>query len=434
VFAAIKGAQAASWSSRYQGAEALAAVAVRADSLLPDRYKHLAHGLYGYLLGNGDSASAWLKRLLELDPEWAEAHMALGEVYYHLLASDWPLDSLAQASFLAASAADTAFSPPIHHLAEIELRQGRLSSGVSWLSKYQMFQPDAALASQLSLMEQCLAASDEFVWPVPEADDVAPTYRAATKFIAGGYQPDCAEGGLRAVLASGSTAYAWAAVLGLQSLLVARGRYDEATALLDSTVASGTSGAMTHFILDALAGAPMVDRAQGVVDFAKQAFGESYENLKGPRTLWLLGSFHAMRGETNDLQKVHEGLSELVSDGRAGAAAFANAIGAQIALAQLDTATALSELLTLRTGARRDTLFWTLADQFPGERLLLARLLIKQERYEEALRAASIFDQEPIVFVPFLPASLEVRIEAAEALGLTDRAEEYDRRLRRLRQ
>jgi hypothetical protein len=217
-------------------------------------------------------------------------------------------------------------------------------------------------------------------------------------------------------------------------LLVARGRYEEAIALLDSTISSGVSAGMNYFLLGAVAGAPMIENAQGVVGIAKQYFGQSYENLGGPMTAWLLGSFHLMQGETDDVESIQAALSRLVSEGKPGAAAYAEAIGAQIALAEADTSAALSTFAALRSNARRDDLFWGLVDQFPVERLMLARLLVETGRYEEALRAASVFDQEPIVFVPFLPASLEVRIEAAEALGLTDRAEEYDRRLRRLRQ
>jgi tetratricopeptide (TPR) repeat protein len=122
--AAIRGAQAASWLARDGEAMALAAVAVRNARLLPDRTAPFAYGLLAYLEGRPDSAVQWLSRAIQSSPGWTEAHMSLGEVYYHRL----PLgvespDSMAQNEFLMA-AADSGFAPARYHLAEIAIRRG----------------------------------------------------------------------------------------------------------------------------------------------------------------------------------------------------------------------------------------------------------------------------------------------------------------------
>ena len=122
--AALRGAQAASWLNDMPEAGSLAQVALHGVTLLPPRMADFTRGLQAYLTGQADSAVHWLTRALQQSPDWTEAHMALGEVYYHLLPTvEEPYDSLAQAEFLQA-AADTGFTPPQFHLAEIAIRQG----------------------------------------------------------------------------------------------------------------------------------------------------------------------------------------------------------------------------------------------------------------------------------------------------------------------
>jgi hypothetical protein len=54
----------------------------------------------------------------------------------------------------------------------------------------------------------------------------------------------------------------------------------------------------------------------------------------------------------------------------------------------------------------------------PTERLLLARLLLARGEALAALQVASNFDApSPVAYLPYLPASLALRITAADRLG-----------------
>jgi hypothetical protein len=94
---------------------------------------------------------------------------------------------------------------------------------------------------------------------------------------------------------------------------------------------------------------------------------------------------------------------------------------------------AVQKLRTVRPMGDRMELSWSVSGPLPGRHLTLARLLLGQNKYSEALRTASIFDHPtPVVFYAFLRESLEIRLEAARALGLSGAEEEYEERLLRL--
>jgi hypothetical protein len=65
--------------------------------------------------------------------------------------------------------------------------------------------------------------------------------------------------------------------------------------------------------------------------------------------------------------------------------------------------------------------------------LLLAELLFARRRFRDAIRVSSEFDQsQPILYVFCLPRSLQLRYQAAMALGETAQADQYASRLRSL--
>ncbi|HEY3011171.1 MAG TPA: serine/threonine-protein kinase, partial [Gemmatimonadales bacterium] len=104
--AAVKGAQAADWMGYDDDAKSFVAAALNHEGNLPPKYAHLAHGLQSFLSGSADSAIAHYRLALGFEPTWAEAWTALGDVYYHLLPAESPLDSLALTAFIEARKGD----------------------------------------------------------------------------------------------------------------------------------------------------------------------------------------------------------------------------------------------------------------------------------------------------------------------------------------
>jgi serine/threonine-protein kinase len=93
-WAALRGAQAANWLTERSRAARFLEVALRKVDSLPPRYAAFARGLSAYERGEADSAVAHFRKALALDHRWAEAHMALGEVYQHYIPADaYPLEA-----------------------------------------------------------------------------------------------------------------------------------------------------------------------------------------------------------------------------------------------------------------------------------------------------------------------------------------------------
>jgi glycosyltransferase A (GT-A) superfamily protein (DUF2064 family) len=109
---------------------------------------------------------------------------------------------------------------------------------------------------------------------------------------------------------------------------------------------------------------------------------------------------------------------------------LADAVGGHLALARRDTAAALRAFRALRPTAKVDSLTWDLWEPLAVERLALAKLLLERRQYREAHRVAAEFDHpEPIIYVAFVRASLQIRLLAAEGLGSRELAATYRSRL-----
>jgi Tfp pilus assembly protein PilF len=104
-----------------------------------------------------------------------------------------------------------------------------------------------------------------------------------------------------------------------------------------------------------------------------------------------------------------------------------------LTLAAGDTADAIARLRALSSTAPRDSLLWDLWEPLAAERYLLATLLLARGSYAEARDVASVFDHsQPIAFVPFVAASLGIRLRASVALGDETSARRYRTRLQLL--
>jgi serine/threonine-protein kinase len=428
--AALRGAQAASWIREPDRAEALVAVTLAREPMLPAEQILFARGLESYFTGAADTAVWYLREALAHDPEWRDVWMALGEVYHHFLPNESPLDSLAEAAFATARQLDTAFTPPLYHLTEFAILGGDLEAARDMLDRFSRESPDTSLTQQLFLMYDCVARGDEVVdWQRATRETPLAVLRAADALVAAGAQPACGERAFEAVLrhdGPDAGGRRWGAMYGLQSLLVAQGRYDEAGRLLDSAAATGDGTVPPLYVLDAAAGAPLEAQATAYI---AERYGRPGE-IASPN-LWVLGIWHAHLGNAAELEAVADTLAgrAATTDARMDRL-LAEATAALAALARADTAEALDRLKALRPSARSGPLAGFPWESLGPERMALAELLFARGELEQAATVAASFDSPaPVSYLLYLPASLSLRLRVAEARGDAAGVEEYRKRL-----
>ena len=419
--AAIKGAQAASWLHQRARGVVLATRALALERELPRKYVLLANGLRAYLLGSADSAVTYLRAAHTLEPNWVEPVAALGETFEHLLPSDRPLQSFARENFESAIATDSEFLSPYYHLAEAAVREGRLDEADRLIATLRRAKSEPRLVRQLQLMRDCVEKPLAMVWPVNGPASASGVFEAAKSLSAGAVQPECAESAFRAILRGqfSTAGERWGAFLGLQGMLVARGAEREAKGLIDSVVASGKGVARSLYVLNTIAGASMKADAEELDRFARAQYGEHYERVKSVESLWVLLGWQAERKDPERLQGIADTLSaRALQTGDPKARMFADAARAHVLLARGDTASAIKKLQTLANAGPNADLAWQFGDALPVERLLLAQLLLASGRHRDCMLEASVFDHPmPILFLPFVRASLELRYRAALAIG-----------------
>jgi tetratricopeptide (TPR) repeat protein len=421
VLAAVKGAQAASWAEQGQVADELSRLAEANDTILPLRFRHYVHGLRAYMDGRADEAVSRFKAALVAEPEWAEAWMALGEVYQHLLPSDLRADSSARTAFENAAALDPDFAPPLVHLSEYAVRAGDLRRAASLVARLRALGAEgAARLTATPLVVTCATRGlDPAEWKAAAQQDIDVVLEASQQLAVGGEFLPCAEAGFRSLLELPelSPNMRWAATMGLQSTLIAQNRATEAQALLDATFANGLSAALFLPPLDVLAGADLKVGAARVDSIAQARWTSSWEGAPA-RTMWLVGTWRAYIGDRDGLSLLRSRLhaaAQSAPDARNRI--MADAIDARFTLLS-DTARAIEILRGLRaTGSRADLLV-ALYEAFPAERLLLAELLLAREMPEEAYWAAAVLDHpQPLLFTAFVPKSLALRFRAASSLS-----------------
>jgi hypothetical protein len=111
---------------------------------------------------------------------------------------------------------------------------------------------------------------------------------------------------------------------------------------------------------------------------------------------------------------------------------MAQGLSAHETLARSDTTTALQMLQELTPNPPNHTYLLYPYESLGFERLVQARLLFAQGMFEDVLKVASLFDTPgaaSVTFPIFLPASLQLRLEAAERLGDWATVEEMRERL-----
>jgi hypothetical protein len=221
--------------------------------------------------------------------------------------------------------------------------------------------------------------------------------------------------------------YRWGAFLGLQGILAAEGRTTELRTLVDSAVARGLDIAPQLYLLDGLAGVDVEAEASAEATRLERSGFANASSF----TLWLLGTWHARRGQRNETERMRSALEARAESARdARAARFADALAARLVLMGGDTSGAISRLRAVLRFGRREQLDWDLGESLASDRLLLAELLLAQGDAGRAGAAAGVFDhQAPAAFLPFLPASLTLRSRASVLEGKEGQARRFQDRL-----
>ncbi len=426
--AAVKGAQVASWLNRWDEAGALTALTERHLGLLPARYAEFVRGWTHYQAGRADSATAHLRRAVELAPDWSEGWMALGELHYHLLPDQSPLDSLAEAAFAKAHRLDPEFIPATYHLTEIALVRGDLEEAQRLASRFRRSSRDSANSAALLLMVRCASgALDTVGWRTAAGRDYTEVMDAATTLSRAPALRRCAQDGFRAVLATGDATdpYRFNALLGLHALFLGEGRYGAARRLAESAEGKRFYLEML-FLVDAAAGIAFQPEAAALA----RSQGTDYRGMSSP-LLWARGTWEARRGDETAAQEIASILA-----GRAAAGGthedslFARVAAAHVSLAKGDTADAERRFSALVPAANLETLAWSLWEPLGLERLVLAEVYLAEGRYAEAIRTAAALDApRPFSYLLYRPASLELRLRAARALGRGDLVRTYEAQL-----
>ena len=437
--AALRGAQAASWSHDPVAPEFVRTALANEKSLTP-RDRYIARGFDAYLLGRADSAVGYFRRAIELEPAHPEVWMPLGEVYTHLVPDEGRLDSLAAAAFNRVYQLDSTSAPLLYHLTEISLRQNDVGRAAQLMRRLRPALPDSAERVPLEIMLRCVSESPDAV----EWGDLAlrvPNWvvDAGRGLAVGGLrQPRCAEAAWRAVLVhdTGSTdldrQYRWGAVQGLHALLVAEGRTEDLLRLLQGSEFSSVLISRLY-ILAAVAGAPLQRQAEAGADTLRQAYRADPGGTRGGTgtALWHLGIWEAQRGHWVDAQAMADTLAAwAVRKHARREALMAKSVMARALVARGDSAAAMKLLAGLEPDTVRTPLTWNPWESLGGERLLLAQLLFARGEYAEAYRVASELDApDPVPYIMYVPASLVLRMRIAERLGDQAAAEAARRRL-----
>jgi hypothetical protein len=442
-WAALRGAQAASWKAEHGRALALVQVALRTTDSLGPRYAAFARGLEDYQLGEADSAIAHLREAVRLDSLWAEAHMAMAEVYQHYLPAEGAAFDSARAHFELAREYDPTFTPPLWHLLQLAVMRQDRPAADSLVELYKRSDADESERIQAGLMVACLRSElSAEQWQRAVDDSVDPPGQAAVWLAVGGMRnAGCAEDGLRAIPLDPAVArhFATYAPVVLAHILAARGDSAGLRELLTSP-----KGMTTYFrayltIAIAAAGRPIGRDLVAAAEATTRARVESLADTLPRNRLqnrWLLGIRAVARGDTVEAASWIVAMLALPADSAMTPLRerLATSLSARLALAQGDTTRALSLLERLAPGVPQRDLRWNPLLAFAHERMLRVRIYEARGETKRAEELAASFDSPASYgLLLYLPESLHRRGTLAERLGKVEHREPSGARLEQLR-
>ena len=220
-------------------------------------------------------------------------------------------------------------------------------------------------------------------------------------------------------------------MIGAQSILLVSGQGERAAAAIDTAIRRGLGGS-SLFLLAAPVVPSFRQRAAAVAAQDRITYGEGYNKCPYPARLWELGVWEAESGRPEGASSVARELRRRRPENPwAYELLLAQSLEAHATLAQGDTAEALRRYENLVAApVPGSSLVWDVAAPRGLDRLRLAQLLMARGEFRRASDIAAVFDAAwPLVYLLYLPESLRLRAEAADALGDTRAAFRYRTRL-----
>jgi len=421
-YAALRGAQAASWAHRAKEARLLARIAV--SHARSPRERAFAAGLSAFLDGRADSAAAALRAALAIDPEMSVAWIQLSETYVHLLPANGSPDSFAADALARAAALDSTNTQLLFHRVELAARSNDVTRTKALATRFLAVASDTMLRGEVELMAGCVAGRWSETYLLESATRRPQPLLSAIKML-GLSNAKCMRDGNAALLRV-DTANTVAAdgrrffeIVGLNNALLARGDTTGAMAEVDRFIARWKFGTSIF-----LAAAPVVPayvaRARQVASADSVRYGADFRLSPSSTRLWLLGIWAAIDGRRQTAEAVAAKLAaRSAQPGHSLDSARFESMLAHLALARGDTTEAIRHFSALvRRPAPSDSVSWEDAASLGLERLTLGRLLMARNQFADALSVLEVFDSGAPAFFPlYLPAAVQLRIKAASALG-----------------
>jgi hypothetical protein len=371
-----------------------------------------------------------LRKALALDPRWAEARMALGDVYHHYLPQNGYLREAAAEQFDSALAHGPGFVAPVFHAIQHAFYDENRPRVDSLLRVLRANGPSDEVR-QVELMASCLAGRlTATAWRELTQRSVAVAAQAATWMAVGGLTaPQCAIDGLAAVAAADSITGVWRPYALVELATIAAARRDTAAGRRWlGQLGGGLHGSVTTLFLSTAefdVGGAVSGSAAATIAAAMAEGGARAD------AVWALAAWLALQGRVEEAGILTDSL-ERRRPTREGLL-YAASLRARLALARGDTLSAIRRLRVLVPTADQRILRWTPWEGLPWERFTLASLVVHRGERDLADQLMDGFDS-PASFglLPWLPRSLSVRAEWAERRGDDGYARVLRRRLERL--
>ena len=369
----------------------------------------------------------------------AVAWVQLGETYTHLLPAVGAPDSLAQDAFERAFALDSTATVLFHPI-QIALRRGDLDGATRMLARFKSAQPDSALLQHVEIMADCVRNGPNNVpWQQLGRTRPFPLLDAGFSLAAGGARPDCATRAFEEILAVDTAANGaaegrrWAALMGFVATRLARHNpraSAEAAAAIDTFNGRWKYGTSLYLFAGPI-DSVMALRARMLARADSARYGPTYARLPYALHLFELGMWKLHERDVGTAESIAHVLLTRADTTRSPTMdrLLAQSLTARIALARGDTALALRILESLvPTRFPEVQVMWNEMAPGAGERILLARLMLARGDAARALAIANVIDTRAAIHLFFVPESLDLRLQAAIALG--DRRTESELRRR----